>query len=257
MLKGNWGRMYRGGVTRVMVVTMPLLGLLSGCAPQAPLRADASGPTSSIEAAPDGWENVALPGKQPTRYVWDVASGQSAWRADSVRSASMWRKRLSVPASDLRQIEFAWRVDQLIPDAIVADAGQDDAPARILVAFDGDHAKLSLRNRMLFDLADTLTGERPPYATLMYVWADAKSAPETVLISQRSDRIRKIVVDTGSQHLGHWRRHRRDLVADFLRAFGEPPGDVIGVALMTDSDNTGSAAQAWYGDIRFGALAVP
>jgi Protein of unknown function (DUF3047) len=204
-----------------------------------------------------GWESVLLPGKQATRYTWDVVDGQAAWRADADRSASMWRKRLSLPATSLRQIEFTWRVDQLIPEAIVADAGQDDAPARILVAFDGDHAKLSLRNRMLFDLADTLTGERPPYATLMYVWADAKSAPETVLISQRSDRIRKIVVDTGSQHLGHWRRHRRDLVADFQRAFGEPPGDVIGVALMTDSDNTGSAAQAWYGDIRFGAPAAP
>ena len=39
------------------------------------------------------------------------------------------------------------------------------------------------------------------------------------------------------------------LAADFQRAFGEAPGPVLGVALMTDSDNTGGQAQAWYADI--------
>lgn len=242
---------------RCMAACGVIVAVLSGgCAsptlppPEAPRDAQAAA-TAAI------WENVPLPGKRPTSYTPDVVDGRAAWRADADRSASMWRKRLSLPATSLTQIEFAWRVDRLIPEAIVADAVHDDAPARVLVAFDGDHGKLSMRNRMLFDLADTLTGERPPYATLMYVWADAKSPPETVLISQRTDRIRKIVVDTGPQHLGQWRRHQRDLVADFKRAFGESPGDVIGVALMTDSDNTGSAAQAWYGDIRFGASAAP
>jgi hypothetical protein len=45
------------------------------------------------------------------------------------------------------------------------------------------------------------------------------------------------------------RNYRRNLFSDFQRAFGEPPGRLIGMALMTDTDNTGAATEAWYGDV--------
>ena len=41
-----------------------------------------------------------------------------------------------------------------------------------------------------------------------------------------------------------------DLYADFKRAFGEEPGPITGIGIMTDTDNTGEKARAWYGDIR-------
>lgn len=224
---------------------------LAGCASGPdPAVGPATAPsTESASGFAAGWEPVPLPGKRPTRYEVQTQEGRPVWHADAQRSASMWRKRMRLPATSVGSFEFAWRVDQLVADAIVADADQDDAAARILVAFDGDHGRLSTKNRLLFDLADTLTGERPPYATLMYVWADGRHPPETVLHSPRTDRVRKIVLESGPDHLGQWRRHRRDLAADFQRAFGEAPGPVLGVALMTDSDNTGGQAQAWYADI--------
>ena len=73
----------------------------------------------------------------------------------------------------------------------------------------------------------------------------------TVVVNPRTDRIRKIVVDSGPQHLRRWRDHQRNLAEDFRRAFHEEPGPLVSVAVMSDSDNTASKAQAWYGDIRF------
>ena len=70
-----------------------------------------------------------------------------------------------------------------------------------------------------------------------------------VVVNHRTDRIRKIVVDSGTQHLGTWREHRRNLVEDYRRAFEEEPGPLLSVAKMTDSDNTRSQAKAWYGHI--------
>jgi len=70
-----------------------------------------------------------------------------------------------------------------------------------------------------------------------------------VIINPRSDRIRKIVVDSGPGQLRRWREHQRDLAADFRLAFGEPPGPLQSVALMTDSDNTQSQATSWYGPV--------
>jgi hypothetical protein len=103
---------------------------------------------------------------------------------------------------------------------------------------------------MIFDLMHTVSGEKPPFATLMYVW-DNQAAPESLVINNRSDRIRKIVLESGPAHLGQWRHYRRDIRADFRLAFGEDPGPLIGVAVMTDSDNTQTRAEAWYGEIRF------
>ena len=102
---------------------------------------------------------------------------------------------------------------------------------------------------MMFELAQALTGEVPPYATLMYVW-DNQAPVESVVINPRTDRVRKIVLDTGTSQLGRWRDHRRQLARDFHRAFGEDPGPLQSVALMTDADNTRSTAQAWYGPVK-------
>jgi hypothetical protein len=88
----------------------------------------------------------------------------------------------------------------------------------------------------------------PPYATLMYVW-DNEAPVDSVVVNPRTDRVRKIVLDSGPQHLGRWRDHQRDLAADFRRAFGEEPGRLVAVAVMTDGDNTRSSTRAWYGEV--------
>ena len=194
------------------------------------------------------WTSVLLPGKRPTRYRHVQEDGRSVILAQSQSSASMYRQRMSIDADQLGTLAFSWSVPALVPRADLTDRDSADSPARIVLAFDGDHRRLSAKNRTLFELAETLTGEAPPYATLMYVW-DGHSDLEAVLPGGRTDRVRKIVVDSGPKQLNAWRRHQRDIARDFERAFGEPPGRLIGVALMTDSDNTASMAQATYGEL--------
>jgi hypothetical protein len=220
------------------------LALLAGCA-----LAPQSGPKASAPApAAEAWQAVSLPGKTPTHYAWTYKDGRAAIGARADNSASMWRRKLLVPPERLGEVDFSWWVTAMIEGASVADADLEDAPARVLFAFDGDSGRLSARNRMMFELAQAITGEAPPYATLMYVW-DATAAVGSVIPNPRTDRVRKIVVDSGSEHLGQWRDHRRDLVADFRRAFGEEPGPLLAIAVMTDSDNMRSTASAWYGAV--------
>jgi hypothetical protein len=145
-------------------------------------------------------------------------------------------------------VEFSWWVPQTIATADLRTAETADSPVRVAFAFSGDMSKLSLRTRLQFQLAETLTGEAPPYATLMYVW-DNHEEPETILPGARSDRVRKIVVERGQTNLRRWLTYRRALMDDFQRAFGEPPGGLVGIALLTDSDNTGAKVEACYGDV--------
>ena len=49
---------------------------------------------------------------------------------------------------------------------------------------------------------------------------------------------------------GGWFAEYREFEADFQQAFAEPMPMVVAVALMTDTDDTGGAAIAWYGGIK-------
>lgn len=213
---------------------------LAGCAaPPAPPVADA-----------EGWHAVPLPGKAQTQYAWASKDGRRAVWARAEKSASMWRRPLARPADGLGEVSFSWWVPAPLANASVADVEREDAAGRVVFAFGGDHSALPLRTRAMFDLAEALSGERPPYATLMYVF-DSSRPPGSVVVNPRTDRIRKIVLDGDTAATGRWRDHRRDLAADFRRAFGEEPGPLLAVGVMTDTDNTGGKAEAWYGPIRF------
>lgn len=197
----------------------------------------------------DGWHAVSLPGKSPTRYGRAHKDGRPAWHAQADRSASLWRRHWRMEPGELGVVRFSWWVPGPLPGADFRVAGLTDAPAQVLFAFDGDHAQLPARTRMQYELAETLTGERPPFATLKYAYGNDPAQVGQVIVHPRTDRIRTLVLDAGTAHAGHWREHRRHLVTDFKRAFGEAPGRLLSVALLTDGDNTGQTASAWYGPI--------
>lgn len=161
----------------------------------------------------------------------------------------MLRRLVDSRPVDGMAAEFSWWVPAVIAGADFGRAEASDSPARVAFAFAGDLSKLSIRTRMQYQMAELLTGETPPYATLMYVWA-TEADLESVYQSARTDRVRKIVVESGTRHLRTWRHYRRDLAADYWRVFAEKPGPLIAIGLMTDADNTGSSAEAWYGDVR-------
>ena len=124
----------------------------------------------------------------------------------------------------------------------------DDSPVRVVLAFEGDRSKFSGKNAMLSELAHVLTGEPLPYATLMYVWCNT-CEPETVILNPHTDRIRKLPLESGTAKLNRWMDYERSVRDDFVKAFGEEPGLLTSISIMTDTDNTKSMARAWYGTV--------
>ena len=225
-----------------LLLSLAAVIAMTACGTRAPQ------PSAAHDGAAEQWHALTFPGKRATLYAPDTKDGRLCLHADAQSSASLWRRKVDVPPDQLRDVAWSWWVDMPIAGANLADADRSDSPARVVFAFDGDHSSLAARDRMMFDLARTLTGEAPPYATLMYVWGN-EAPVESVLRSGRTDRVRKIVVDSGVKGTRQWRDHRRDLVADFQRAFGEKPGRLVSVAYMTDGDNTRSRVKTWYGAI--------
>jgi len=58
-------------------------------------------------------------------------------------------------------------------------------------------------------------------------------------------------VESGRVLINQWVNEERNVYEDYRKAFGEEPPMVSGVAIMTDTDNTGESAIAYYGDIVF------
>lgn len=195
------------------------------------------------------WQAMRLPGKLLTAYRVAPQGPRYALLAEAASSASMLRQALHIHPDQLGALQFDWRVDQLIPGADMRQRDAEDSPVRLIMVFEGDRQRFSAKNNMLSELTLSLTGEPLPYATLMYVWCNDCPA-ESVIVNPRTDRIRKLAVESGAERVGQWLNYRRDIRADFKKAFGEEPGALLGLAIMTDTDNTRSTTRAWYGTIR-------
>ena len=59
-----------------------------------------------------------------------------------------------------------------------------------------------------------------------------------------------IVLQSGNAMAGQWIGEKRNLVEDYRMAFGQKPPRIMGIAIMTDTDNTGESTTAYYGDIQ-------
>ncbi len=200
-------------------------------------------------ALPDGWQNrPVVSGKKLTRYTLVVDQGTTVLQADATGAASGLVHEGDIDLARMPVVEWRWKVSAAIPGADNSVGSKEDAPARLVFFFDGPSSNLSIGDRAEM-LAASAAGEKLPYATLMYIWTT--SAPVgTVIANPHTSRVQMIVVGSDA---GKWQSLRRDVVSDFRRVFREQPGKLTAYGILTDTDNTGGTARAWYGDIRFKA----
>ena len=145
-------------------------------------------------------------------------------------------------------LRWRWKVDNLIVRGDVTRKDGDDYPARLYVSFAYDPNRVSLFDRVKYAAARILYGEYPPHAGLNYIW-DGKAPSGTLVTNAFTSRVKMIVVESGPARLHEWVTYERNIVEDYRRAFGEEPPPLSGIAIMTDTDNTGESATAWYGNI--------
>lgn len=248
---------------RNTTIAVALCLLACACTTPAPERAPAATrpPLTDITpfsrnaagaALPLGWQGLVISrAKDQTRYdtVFDPFAQRVVLRARSDRACTGLRQRLDVDPRARPRVAWEWRVVQLVEGADNTRRETEDSPVRLMLFFDGDREALAVRDRITFDLAQLASGEPLPFATLMYIWEN-NQAVGTFLDSPFTGQVKMIVAGSGERMLGDWKRFERNYVEDYRRAFGHPPGRLIGVGVLTDSDNTGTSVEAFYGDIR-------
>jgi hypothetical protein len=196
-----------------------------------------------------GWFPWSLtPSKNKTSYTLQRYQGRTVIHADADASASGLMVPLKPRPVEGKELIWEWKALGHIESADNTQGHTDDAPLRLMLAFDGDKSKLSLKDQMAFELAHLISGQEMPYATLMYIWS-SKAHETPILTNKYTSRLKMIIVDSGDEHVGQWRKYQRNIEKDYREAFQEMPGKLIGVGIMTDTDNTKSLVKAIYGDI--------
>jgi hypothetical protein len=203
------------------------------------------------DAMPTQWQPLRFRNiERQTSYRLVEDEGRVAVRADAHDAASGLVRDVRIDPRAYPVVEWRWKVLNVLRGADVRTKAGDDYPARLYVTFAYDPARVGLLERAKFEAVKLFYGRYPPGGALSYLWA-SRAPVGTRVPNAYTDRVQMIVVESGPERLGQWVVERANVYDDFRRAFGFEPPPVTGVAIMTDTDNTGEDASAFYGDIVF------
>ena len=203
--------------------------------------------------APAPWQWAGLPSQQLPATRFDVIEldAQRVLRVRAERSYGNLVHPMPV-GSGAGALSWRWRVDRPIQGGNIARKEGDDVALRVCAMFDMPLAQIPLWERTLFRFAASRSNQKLPTATLCYVW-DATLPHDTLVTNPYTQRVRSIVVRGAGATLAQWTSERRDLGADFLRAFGNEATLVpalTAIAVAADGDNTGSNSLAYLAALR-------
>jgi len=243
-------RLANAGVITALLL-LPPVATLSDSQPDTVLEVGIFSRSAEGEALPDGWTPLTF-NKIPrhTRYTLVKDDGRVVVQATSDASASGLVRKIRIDPGEYPLIEWRWKVLNIYRKGDVAKKEGDDYPARLYVTFESNPADMGLFEKLKYETARLFYGEYPPAGAITYIWGN--TAPKGAMVTNPyTDTVRMIVVESGASRLNHWVQEARNIYADYKAAFGKEPPFISGVAVMTDSDNTGESATAFYGDIIF------
>jgi hypothetical protein len=198
---------------------------------------------------PEGWRPLTFPKiSRHTEYRLVREGERPLIRAESRQSASGAYLPLDLDPKIYSVLSWCWKVDRVLSKGDETTKAGDDYAARIYVTFKFDPAHATFWEKTKYKTIKLLYGEYPPKGAINYVWA-GRSPVGKSFPNPYTDRARMIVVESGEEKGGEWACERRNLYEDYKSSFGEPPPALSGVAVMTDTDDTGEEAGADYSDI--------
>ncbi len=165
-------------------------------------------------------------------------------------SASGLTREVKINPKEYPIVQWRWKVANILNKGDVRKKEGDDYPARIYITFEYDPTKLSAFEKTKYQAIKLLYGQYPPLGAINYIW-ESKVPVGTMVPNPFTDRVMMFVVESGAAKINQWVNEERNIYEDFKKAFKEEPPAISGIAIMTDTDNTGESATAYYGDIVF------
>ena len=200
---------------------------------------------------PSDWKPLTFKKiEKHTTYTLVKDGDKVVIKAVAKASASGLTREIKINPKEYPIVQWRWKVSNILKKGDVHKKEGDDYPARIYITFEYDSSKLGFFEKAKYETINLLYGQYPPLAAINYIW-ESKAPVGTMVPNPYTDRVMMFVVESGTAKLDQWVSEERNVYEDYKKAFKEEPPMISGVAIMTDTDNTGESTTAYYGDILF------
>ena len=181
-----------------------------------------------------GWNPKVFKGK--TSYSLVIDGQMRVLKVHSRVAASGLYKEVTLEPRKFPVLRWSWKIGGTIPNGNERTKEGDDYAARVYLVFP----------RTLFWKTKAIN----------YIWANTLPKGEALPNAYTANAM-MVAVESGDENAGTWVTEERNVYEDYRRLFGEEPPEIGAVALMTDTDNTGEEATAYYGNITLGGPSSP
>jgi len=164
-----------------------------------------------------------------TVYTTVDAGAGKALKAVADASASLLIYKTGYDPAEFPVLSWRWKIGKVLEKGDARKKSADDFPARIYVVF---HHWIPVFKR-----------------SINYVWANRLQKGQSVTSTYFSGSM-IVAVQSGNEKAGKWIGERVNIYEDYKRLFGGEPPPVEAIGIMTDTDNTGERAVAWYADLK-------
>ncbi len=201
---------------------------------------------------PEGWEVIPYFRTVKNKLSLSKEGKRTVLMVKSVGSASAILKRLEVDLKEFPILVWRWKINRAVGMAIETRKDRNDAAARIRVIF-GKAAPKPLKKppeilKFFKSFGIQPGGKEPRGFKIDYIWGN--NVPKgDVIYYPGSKNHKMVVVESGNKRANRWAWEKRNLIEDFQVFFRRSPPALIGIMVLTDTDNTNEGVIAHYSSI--------
>lgn len=215
-----------GIVTTLRLAPLLAMGLLFS---QQPAMASTTTVEPFAKGSLSGWQEREFAGQ--TDYALKDYQGTQVLQAKANGTASVLFKRETINVQDRPWLEWSWKIESIYDGINEQSKAGDDFPARLYVT--------------------AQTGLLPwESVAINYVWSSTQETGDVWENPYTSKSI-MVAVEAGTDRVGDWVAHRRNVIADFKQLFDIDVKHISGYAVMVDGDNSANSGTAYFGKIAF------
>jgi len=176
------------------------------------------------------WKEEVFEGR--TDYSIQTVDGSKVLQANSRAAGSALYRKIKVDLWQYPYLNWRWMIDSRLPVRNETTKEGDDYPVRIYVVVDGKTRIWKTKS-------------------LSYVWSRGVSKGNAWPNAFADRNVVMLSVRDASDETKTWYTEKRNVLQDVQRYLDPEIRYIDVIAIMTDTDNTHSFANSYYGDIYF------
>jgi hypothetical protein len=185
------------------------------------------------------WEKEIFSGE--TDYELVLLEDKKTLKAVSDSSASGLVLRKKIDLLKTPYINWSWRIARKLPKLDEHTKSGDDYAARIYVVMEAGWLGLKTK-------------------ALNYVWSSSQDAGQVWNNAYVGSSVKMVSVQGRHSSTNQWYDEKRNVFADMIKYFGDKGSHTANlnayqyidvISIMTDTDNSETTAESYYGEIRF------